>query len=208
MAFLRPRPNHEADFSVIAGRLVLRPPRATDFVAWSRLREESRQHLVPWEPQWTSSDLTRDSFRQRLRIYERDLREDLGYAHFIFRESDDELLGGISLSNVRRGVTQTASLGYWLGARFTGNGYMREAVNGLVPFAFGPLRLHRIEVASMPANTASIKVLERTGFRYEGLARKYLKINGRWQDHRLYACLAEDAVAQGGETNRDREVTA
>jgi [ribosomal protein S5]-alanine N-acetyltransferase len=126
-------------------------------------------------------------------LYARDMAEDHGYAFFIFRARDLLLLGGLTLSNVRRGVSQTASMGYWTGAPHTGHGYMTEAVRAMVPFAFEQLRLHRLEAACLPHNAASMRVLEKSGFRREGYAEKYLKIDGRWQDHVLYG-LTEDDV--------------
>ncbi len=185
---------------VLYGRgLYLRPPHPNDYALWAELREASRQHLVPWEPTWSRDELSRTSFRRRLRIYQRDMAEDLGYAFFIFREADDALLGGLTLSNVRRGVTQAVTLGYWIGARFASQGRMTEAVRVVVPFVFDDLRLHRLEASCLPHNSASMRVLERNGFQREGLARRYLKIDGAWRDHVLYALLDEDrAGVRGG----------
>jgi ribosomal-protein-alanine N-acetyltransferase len=172
--------------------VVLRTPDATDFLEWASVREQSRAFLVPWEPTWPSDDLTRPAFRRRLRRYAEDVRTDQGYAFFVFRRSDDALVGGLTLANVRRGVAQAGSLGYWMGAPYARQGYMTHAVRALIPFAFGPLRLHRLEAACIPTNSASIRLLEKCGFFHEGLARKYLCINGAWQDHLLYALLAGD----------------
>ncbi len=192
MAFLRPNLVHDPAPFVRGGGLILRPPAASDYVAWATLRAASRAHLVPFEPQWAHDELTRAAYRQRLRRYQRDVKEDAGYAFFIFSEFDGELLGGMTLSNVRRGVTQAAALGYWIGLRHARKGHMRSALASLVPFAFGGLRLHRIEAACLPHNQASIRTLEGAAFRHEGLARNYLKINGTWQDHMLYALSEED----------------
>lgn len=174
--------------------LCLRPPLFSDYSAWATLRAASRLHLTQFEPQWSHDELTRSSFRQRLRRYHSDLKDDLGYALFIFRDADNELLGGVTLSNVRRGVTQAATLGYWIGAPHAGKGHMRNALSLLLPYAFDGLRLHRIEAACLPHNKASARVLESAGFRQEGVARRYLKINGTWQDHVLYALIEEDWV--------------
>ncbi|MBX9683525.1 MAG: GNAT family N-acetyltransferase [Hyphomicrobium sp.] len=192
MAFLR-SPAPEDYLAPIRGRSVtLRPPAGSDYANWAELRALSRQHLTRWEPTWAHDDLSRAMFRRRLRAYGRDVRDDLGYSFFIADAMSDALLGGITLSNVRRGSAQSASLGYWIGAPYAGGGRMQDAVLTLLPFAFGALRLHRIEAASMPANTASIRVLEKTGFEREGIARSFLKINGQWQDHILYARLVGD----------------
>lgn len=172
--------------------VMLRTPDPADFLEWAAVREQSRAFLVPWEPTWPSDDLTRSAFRRRLRRYAEDVRTDQGYAFFVFRRTDNALVGGLTLANVRRGVAQAGSLGYWMGAPHARQGYMTEAVRALIPFAFGPLRLHRLEAACIPTNSASIRLLEKCGFVHEGLARKYLCINGAWQDHLLYALLAGD----------------
>src|SRR5690606_29225733 len=134
------------------GGLYLRPPGNGDYSAWAELRARRREHLVPWEPQSTRDALSRDAFRRRLRHYQRELREDLGYAFFIFRENDDTLLGGLKLSNVRRGVTQASAVGYWIGLPYAGRGHMSTALSGALRFAFDELKLHRIEAACMPHN--------------------------------------------------------
>ena len=191
MAFLKSSLGQDLVPIIRAQGLLLRPPMMSDYVAWAELRTRSRDHLTPWEPQWTRDELSRSSYRRRLRHYQREAREDLGYAFFIF-SSDEVLLGGLTLSNVRRGVSQSAVLGYWLGVMNTGTGYMTRAVQAVLPFAFEDLRLHRVEAACLPSNSASIAVLERNGFVREGVARRYLKINGSWQDHDLFARIAED----------------
>jgi ribosomal-protein-alanine N-acetyltransferase len=148
--------------------------------------------LVPWEPTWPSDDLSRGAFRRRLKRYAEDARSDLAYAFLIFRSDDNALVGGLTLANIRRGVAQAGSIGYWVGAPFARNGYMTSAMRALVPFCFGSLRLHRLEAACIPANTASVRLLEKAGFQREGYARSYLCINGVWQDHLLYARLKDD----------------
>lgn len=204
MAFLRST-RLEEDFEIIRGRAVLlRQPAAGDYAEWAELRARSRSHLTPWEPSWAQDDLSHGMYRRRLRAYAKDVREDSSYPYFIFDTSSGALVGGMTLSNVRRGSAQTASLGYWMGVTYAGRGYMREAVSTLLPVAFGTLRLHRIEAASMLNNTASIRVLEVCGFEREGIARSYLKINGRWEDHILYARVAgatsSEVPHQGGGT--------
>lgn len=184
---------------ILRGRSVwLRPPVAGDYGSWAELRAASRAHLTPWEPQWSRDELTRTAYRRRLRHYFRESREDLGYAFFIFRASDDVLLGGVTLSNVRRGVAQSVSLGYWLGAPYVRRGHMTAAVAAVLPFVFDELRLHRVEAACLPINFASIRVLESNGFVREGLARRYLKIDGEWQDHLLFAKLSSDEDGGAG----------
>ncbi len=179
---------------VIRGQSVyLRYPRIADYPVWARLRSESREFLTPWEPVWADDELTRGAFRRRIKRYQKETRLDSAYVFFVLRESDGVLLGGCTLSNVRRGVTQCCTLGYWIGAKFARHGYMTSAVKALIPFVFKTLGLHRIEAACLTDNEPSKNLLTRTGFRQEGLARRYLLINGEWADHLLFALLKEEA---------------
>jgi [ribosomal protein S5]-alanine N-acetyltransferase len=172
----------------------LREPQMSDYAEWAKLRGVSRDFLERWEPRWTRDELERETFRRRIRYYYRDARQDLGYAFFLFRTSDNALIGGVTLSNIRRGVSQSCSLGYWIGAPHARQGYMTRGVRAITWFVFDVLRLHRLEAACLPENKASAALLTRTGFQYEGLARRYLKINGTWQDHWLFARLNDDPV--------------
>ena len=192
MALLRTA--SQSDFGPIieSERVVLRAPQMSDYPAWAELRASSRAFLMPWEPLWSMDELTRASFRRRVRHYQRDLREDIGYALFIYSVATGGLVGGVTLCNIRRGVTQSCTLGYWVGAQYAQQGYMTAAIRAVVPFVFDSLDLHRLEAACLPANTASMRLLEKTGFKREGLARRYLRINGGWQDHLLYALLDSD----------------
>jgi ribosomal-protein-alanine N-acetyltransferase len=193
MAFMRGLTFPGGQQPIIRGENVyLRYPRVGDFFAWARLRHESRDFLAPWEPSWTTDELTKGAFRRRLKKYQRETRLDSAYAFFVFRSEDNALLGGCTLSNVRRGVTQCCALGYWIGERFARQGYMFDAVRALVPFIFKTLGLHRIEAACLPSNDPSKSLLGKVGFREEGLARRYLQINGEWQDHVLFALLADE----------------
>ncbi|HEY0526848.1 MAG TPA: GNAT family protein [Stellaceae bacterium] len=173
-------------------RLYLRSPERGDWQDWAQVRSESRGFLVPWEPTWPPDALSRAAFRRRVGRYAADWRTDQGYTFFIFRQSDGRLVGGIGLSNIRRGVAETGSLGYWIGERYARQGYMTEALRLTVDFAFDRLRLHRVEAACLPSNAASRGLLLKTGFREEGYARKYLCINGIWQDHVLFGLLREE----------------
>lgn len=167
----------------------LRAPELRDYPEWSGLREESRAYLEPWEPTWGADEHSRGSYRYKLRRYAEDARDDKAYPLFVFEQSSDDLVGGATLSNVRRGVAQTASLGYWTGERYAGRGYMTAAVFALARYAFDELRLHRIEAACQPENAASRAVLNKAGFIEEGFARGYLKINGAWRDHILFGLV-------------------
>jgi ribosomal-protein-alanine N-acetyltransferase len=179
---------------VIRGEgLYLRYPRMADFPVWAKLRADSREFLTPWEPIWADDELTRSAFRRRIKRYQKETRLDSAYVFFVLRESDDALVGGCTISNVRRGVTQCCTLGYWIGSQFARQGYMTGALRALLPFVFRTLGLHRIEAACLTDNDASKNLLARVGFRQEGLARRYLLINGEWADHLLFALLKEEA---------------
>ena len=187
--------------------VLLRPASMSDYAAWAALRDRSRAALTRWEPQWSLDELTRTSFRRRVRHYARESREDLGYAFLIFLPGG-HLAGGLTLSNVRRGVTQSATIGYWLGAEYCGRGLMTAAIRAAIPFVFDVLKLHRLDAAVMPANSPSVAVLERAGFVREGLARRYLKIAGRWEDHLIYALLADDVGAVPKRSDAEAAVPA
>jgi ribosomal-protein-alanine N-acetyltransferase len=191
MAFFRTINFTEPLPSIDGEGVTLRVPQMTDFEEWAALREASRDFLTPWEPTWPDDDLTRSAFRRRLRRYAEDVRADQGYAFLIARCADGALVGGLTLANIRRGVAQAGSVGYWMGLPFVRQGYMTEAVRGVVQFAFSGLKLHRLEAACIPSNAGSIRLLEKNGFSREGYAREYLCINGTWQDHLLYARLKD-----------------
>jgi ribosomal-protein-alanine N-acetyltransferase len=171
----------------------LRPHKASDFMEWATLREASRDFLQPWEPTWPTDDLTRGAYRRRLAAYAQDTERGVAYPFLVFRRDDGMLLGGITLSNIRRGVAQMGSIGYWIGQPFTRRGYTVDAVRTVTTFCFERLRLHRVEAACIPTNTASQGVLGKAGFEREGLARDYLKIDGVWRDHLLFGLLSPKA---------------
>jgi ribosomal-protein-alanine N-acetyltransferase len=191
MAFFRTINFADPSPSVVGEGVILRAPQATDHAEWAALRELSHDFLTPWEPIWPADDLSRSAFRRRIRRYTEDLRTDQSYAFLIFRSNDGRMVGGLTLANVRRGVAQAGSLGYWMGFPYARQGYMTAAVRAVIPFAFSTLRLHRLEAACIPTNSASIRLLENTGFVREGYAREYLCINGIWQDHLLYGRLRD-----------------
>ena len=192
MALLRAATPGDFGPVIETDRVLLRAPQMSDYPAWAELRAASHDFLIPWEPLWAPDELSRASFRRRIRHYMRDMREDVGYALFVYDTSSTSLVGGITLCNVRRGVTQSCTLGYWVGAAHARQGFMTAAVRAVVPFVFDSLELHRLEAACLPENTASMRLLERVGFKREGLARQYLRINGDWRDHVLYALLETD----------------
>jgi ribosomal-protein-alanine N-acetyltransferase len=183
---------HPPPLRLAGDTVVLRPPERGDWQDWANLRSESRAFLTPWEPSWPLDALTRSAFRRRVARYAVDWRTDQGYSFFIFRLVGGQLVGGIGLSNIRRGVAETGSLGYWIGERYARRGHMMAALALVLDFAFERLRLHRVEAACLPDNEPSRGLLAKTGFREEGYARKYLCIDGKWQDHVLFAMLREE----------------
>jgi ribosomal-protein-alanine N-acetyltransferase len=175
--------------------IYLRPARSADFAPWVQLRSESRDFLTPWEPTWPSDDLTRAAFRRRLQRQRDEMARDEAFAFLIFGEATNDLLGGITIGGIRRGVGQAATLGYWMGAPHAGKGHMTRAVAAVVAFGFATLRLNRIEAACIPENHASAALLKRNCFTQEGFARAYLRINGVWRDHLLFGIVDGDAPA-------------
>lgn len=178
---------------VVGNGVILRPPRVGDYQAWADLREASRDYLQPWEPAWPDDDLTRAAYRRRLTVYAREMELGNAWPFFILDPSGRNLYGAITLSNIRRGVAETGTLGYWIGRPWSGEGHGTAAVQTLSRHAFRQLKLHRLEASCLPSNAASRRVLEKSGFRLEGEAKAYLKINGAWADHLLFGLLSEDA---------------
>jgi len=173
-------------------QVYLRPPMWNDQKAWIGLRSESKAFLEPWEPAWARDALTPAAYRRRLRRVEEEWQAGIGYAFFVFRNEDNVLLGGITLANVRRGVVESANVGYWTGEPHARKGYMAEGIQVTLEFAFRKLGLHRVEAACLIHNQASRNLLLKSGFSPEGRARKYLRIAGRWQDHDTFAILRSD----------------
>ena len=172
--------------------LYLRHPKRSDFEQWATLRAASASYLQPWEPVWPRDDLTPQGFQRRLSQYQKDIKQGRSLPYLIFRSADHVLLGGVNVSNIRRGICQMASIGYWMGEPFAGQGHMSRALALLLPYLFDVQGLHRIEAACLPSNRSSIAVLKRQGFREEGMAKAYLCINGQWEDHLLFAALRKD----------------
>jgi ribosomal-protein-alanine N-acetyltransferase len=173
-------------------RLTLRPPSHADFRGWSALRQESYDFLSPWEPTWASDHLTRKSFTNRVYWAQRSINSGTAVPLFIVRRSDETVLGAITLDHIRRGPAQAGTTGYWIGEPYARQGYMREAIEAVVHYAFTTLDLSRIEAGCLPENTPSRALLENCGYKYEGVAQAYLQINGRWRNHVLYANLRHD----------------
>ena len=173
-------------------RLDLRLPQLSDHKNWSQLRFESKEFLTPWEPTWSLDHLLRKPFINRVNWAKRSMQNGTAIPLFIINRNDGVLIGAITLDNIRRGPNQTATMGYWIGLPYVRKGFMSEAISALVHYAFGTLDISRIESACLPENTPSRKVLEKCGFKYEGVAQAYIQIDGRWRTHVLYAALRYD----------------
>jgi ribosomal-protein-alanine N-acetyltransferase len=167
----------------------LRRLEVADAEALLEVLVRDRAFLDLWEPTRPEGFYTLETHRRRLEL--RRGAED--FADFgIFLAAGDELVGRIQLSGISRGPFENAYLGYFVSERHNGRGYATAAVRQAVDAAFGELGLHRVQAAVIPRNTASIRVLEKAGFRAEGLALRYLQIAGVWEDHKLYAVTAEE----------------
>lgn len=178
--------------SLKGGRVTLRLPTKGDYREWVALRTESRSFLEPWEPRWAVDEMDHLVWRHRIRRYHEDFSNGTSIAFFILDTASGQLLGGITLGNIRRGVALSGHVGYWIGERHAGRGLMVDALNLLTRYSFDTLNLHRIEAACIPGNIRSVRVLEKAGFQREGLLRSYLKINGTWHDHFLYSLISDD----------------
>ncbi len=173
-------------------RMTLRLPEHGDWRQWSELRDTSAEFLSKWEPVWATDHLTRRSFTNRVYWAQRAEAQGTALPMLLIRREDSQLLGALTLDNIRRGPAQAATLGYWIGQPYSRQGYMREAILALTHHAFTRLDLSRMEAACLPENAPSRGVLEKCGFKYEGVAQSYLQINGRWRNHVLYANLRGD----------------
>lgn len=180
--------------TLIGRRVVLRPLIVEDFAAWREVRRRNADWLLKWEPLRTPGGPdpveSRDAFAVRCgaRQRERQLGTGFGYGIFV----DGAFAGEINLSIVQRGPFQSAYVGYWIDEACAGHGYMPEALVCLCRAAFDDLHLHRVQISIIPRNTASRRVVEKLGIRDEGIAQRYLEINGVWEDHIRYALTAEE----------------
>ncbi|MEM9031004.1 MAG: GNAT family protein [Pseudomonadota bacterium] len=173
-------------------RLTLRPPQHGDYREWASLRDESRAFLSPWEPTWAADHLTRRSFTNRVYWAQRSVASGRALPLFLFDRKQATLVGAVTIDNVQRGPSQSATLGYWAGEKFARQGYVSEAVEAVVHQAFTAMDLSRITAGCLAENAASRGLLEKCGFKYEGVAQAYLQINGKWRNHVLYANLRSD----------------
>jgi len=192
MSMLLPSRGASSEPRLLGQEVYLRLSQLLDWREWAEVRAASRDFLTPWEPTWPSDALSKSTFRRRIRRQIREAQDDLGYAYFVFRRTDDCLMGGVTLTNLQRGAAQSCNVGYWIGKSFARQGYMADALTSALEHCFGALELHRVDAACMPNNQASQALLERSGMRLEGYAREYLRIGGAWRDHVLYAAIADE----------------
>ena len=173
-------------------RMTLRPPQHGDLAAWAALRDQSRDFLKPWEPSWSHDHLSRKNFTNRVYWANRSIAQGSALPLFLIRRDDDALLGALTVDHIRRGPAQAGTTGYWVGQPYARHGYMREALAAVVHYAFTELDISRLEAGCLPENAASRGLLEKVGYKFEGVAQSYLQINGRWRNHVLYANLRAD----------------
>jgi len=165
-------------------------PRLSDFTDWAALRRANIEYLRPWEPDVSTAGLNKTAYRARVSRLKKLVQQDRAYPFYIYFEG--VIIGACNVTHVDRGVAQSARLGYWVGQDFTGRGFAQAAVRAVTEFCFKDLGLHRVDAAVQCDNAASIKVLRASGFTHEGTARGFLKINGAWRDHDIYARLNGD----------------
>ena len=181
----------ESGLRVEGEGISLRPPRAKTTPNGARLRAVSRTFLQPsGEPTWPADDLSRAAFGAGWWPMRGDREAGAAYPFFVVRAEDGAISGGITLSNVRRGVAQMGSVGYWCGKPYARHGHTLAAVRALSEFSFRTLALHRLEAACIPENAPSRKLLVKAGFAEEGFAKAYLRINGVWRDHVLFGLIS------------------
>ena len=180
---------------LLGSRLVLRPLDSRDFAAWREVRRRNKEWLTKWEPRRLPGHAdvveSKDAFAARCSARAREWQLGTGYGFGIFTEGGS-LCGEINLSSVQRGPFQNAYVGYWIDEAVAGLGYTPEALVTVARFSFEDLRLHRLQIAIIPRNTASRRVVEKLGIREEGIALRYLEIDGVWEDHVRYAITSEE----------------
>ena len=175
-------------------RVVLRPLVAQDFNGWSEVRRRNGEWLTQWEPMRLTHhpdpETNREVFAARCGARERERLAGTQYAFGIF--VDGAFAGEINLNNVVRGAFQSATIGYWIDKSRAGRSLMSEAVVVLAQYAFEEMRLHRLEICIIPRNVNSRRVMEKLDIRTEGIAERFLEINGVWEDHIRYGITYEE----------------
>lgn len=179
-------------------RVVLRPLSVHDFDTWREVRRRCNDWLTRWEPRRIPGqpDTVEDraAFSSRCSVRMREIQLGTGYGFGIFVDGD--FAGEINVNSIHRGAHQNAYVGYWIDERLAGQGYMPESVVAVLRFCFEQLLLHRVQISIIPRNAASRRVVEKLGLRPEGVAERYLEINGVWEDHVRYAITAEEWTAR------------
>lgn len=191
---------------VVTARLVLRPPRPADVAELRHLQRANHDHLRPWEPAPTPGEdpTSLTAVANRVTRQRRDWKRGEAYAMVVtLRARGETIIGRINLGGVLRGALQSAYVGYWIDKEHQGRGLMTEAVRGALAFAFTAAKLHRVQVAIMPRNGASLRVMEKVGVRREGLAERYLCIAGEWEDHVMFAVTTEEWEALAARSQPD-----
>ena len=186
-------------------RVVLRPLVPQDFNGWSEVRRRNGEWLTRWEPKklphHPDPEQNRDVFAARCGSRDRERLAGTQWAFGIF--VDGAFAGEINLNNVVRGAFQSATIGYWIDRQRAGRAYMSEAVAVLARFAFEELSLHRLEICIIPRNVNSRRVMEKLRIREEGLAERFLEIDGTWEDHVRYGITVEEWMERRDEMSRD-----
>ena len=172
---------------VVTDRLLIRLPITHDYEAWVKLRRQSEKFLNQWEPEKNKEFYSKESFQTRVHWANKNFKLKKVLHLFLFLRSDGELIGGLTLDNIRYSPFNSGSLGYWLGEQHSNNGFMTEGLRAIFHYANRTLNVTRLEAATLPNNGASRRVLEKCEFKYEGVGQSYLQINGRWKNHVLYA---------------------
>ena len=194
MTILRPFQSKKESMVLYGNKVFLRAPEFRDWREWSELRKFNMEYLKPWEPAWSPYELERGYFVKRVKFFDKLSNRDKGYSFLIFLNDKYKLIGEININNIQRGVVQSCSIGYWISENKMGLGYMRESISILKEFIFNDLKLHRIEAACLPRNMRSLRTLLKSEFEIEGHAKKYLKINGVWEDHILLSCIKHEGI--------------
>lgn len=187
------RLGHDLSPVLTGKRLTLRPLRVEDYQAWSEVRTRCRDWLLKWEPRPANAPYPmedRPTFAARCAMRERERGLSTGFAFGMFCEG--RFLGEANISTIQRGAMQGAYIGYWIDEEAAGNGYVPEACALLFRFAFEDLGLHRMQISIVPRNSPSRRVARKLWLRGEGIALKYLEIDGQWEDHVRYAITDQE----------------
>ncbi len=179
------------ELAMTSEKIILRPAKPEDWPQWAKLRAKNREFLQPFEPLWGENCLEEDFFTRRLERQAREWHLGQAQAFLIFDRQSSDLIGGMNINNICRGAAQYCSLGYWIAKDREGQGFMREALKATIEYCFIDLKLHRINCACLLHNSRSKTLLLKAGFEEEGMAKKYLQINGLWQDHILFGLPIE-----------------